>query len=212
MQVLATNKTSILHAVKTLQKGGAVVYPTDTSYGLGVDAMNLSAVKKLYKIKRRGSKKPVHVVVSSQAQAQKLVRMSPLSVKLFKNLLPGPLTLVLRLKAKNRSLRTLSAGTGSLGIRMPKNNVALRLVRALGRPITATSANPSRDLSGGYDAYSAKEVILQFRKKKHKPDLVLDGGRLRKVRPSSVVAIVDERVKIIREGPISKRRIENALR
>ncbi|MCL5435599.1 MAG: L-threonylcarbamoyladenylate synthase [Patescibacteria group bacterium] len=214
MKISKCNEQSIQAAVRTLKAGGCVVFPTDTAYGLAVDATNKKAVRRLYRIKGRNFNKPVHVVVSSLAQAKKLVRFTPLAERLFKKFLPGALTLVLPLKYNSpspplklrggrRGLWILSAGTGTLGIRMPNNHVASALVKKFGRPITATSAN----VSGESVCYSAAAVVAQFKGRKFQTEMILDSGRLPKVKPSTIVAIKQQSVKILREGPISRKQI-----
>src|SRR3989338_4903660 len=116
---------SLVAAVKILNSGGSVVYPTDTAYGLAVDATNVKAVQKLYKLKGRNFKKPVHVIPPSRPSLAKLVKLSSAAEALIDNLMPGLLTLVLPLKAKGKSWAMLSATTSTLGIRRPTNTLAL---------------------------------------------------------------------------------------
>ncbi|HTL39810.1 MAG TPA: L-threonylcarbamoyladenylate synthase [Methylomirabilota bacterium] len=196
----------INEAVKILQAGGIVVYPTDTAYGLAVDATNATAVKKLYRLKGRDFKNPIHVIPPTKDWIEKLVVLSKPAKKLIDELMPGPLTIVLPLKAKGRSWQLLSSGTRTLGIRRPKYKLALDLAMLLGKPITTTSAN----LSGQPTCYSSPEVQKQFENSKVKPDYYLDGGKLKKTKPSTVV-LVSDRVKILREGPISLKQIKNVL-
>ena len=184
--------------ITALKKGKAVVFPTDTSYGLAVDATNPKAIKKLYKIKGRDFNKPVHVVVSSLGQAKKIVEWNGAASKLAKKFFPGALTLVLGLRPKGQALSRLSAKTGFLGVRMPKNKIALDLSRLLKNPITATSANRS----GEPDCYSADEVLSQFQKSKYKPDIIINAGRLLKRKPSTVVKIDNHKISILRQGPV----------
>lgn len=200
-----------------------MVFPTDTAYGLGVDATNSKAVMRLFKIKKRRPTKPVHIVVSGFAMAKRYAKFSPQAEKLFRKFLPGKLTLILPFKPPPSSLRarlrrtrsvppqmgegssyrTLSAGTGTIGIRMPKDKIALGLVKKLGRPITATSAN----ISSAPTAYSVSQIKWQYRNKKLKPDFYLDGGKLNKVRPSTMVRLTGSRIEILRRGPITKKQI-----
>jgi len=217
------DKQGVDQAVFLLRQGKSVVFPTDTAYGLAVDATNIEAVRKLYLIKGRSFNKPVHVIVNSLKQAKKLALFNSLAEKLFRKFLPGPLTLVLPLRPpfhlplmrgrkrgghrrKSEALsaiKLLSAGTGTLGVRMPKNRIALSLVRGLGRPITATSAN----ISGQPACYLVAEVTAQFEKSRIKPDLILDSNKLPRVKPSTVVDLTGQSVKILRQGPISKKQI-----
>ncbi|MBI2356362.1 MAG: threonylcarbamoyl-AMP synthase [Candidatus Doudnabacteria bacterium] len=209
----ARGEGSVSKAVKTLKAGGIVVYPTDTSYGLAVDATNVIAVRKLYKLKGRGFKKPVHVICSYSNTAPyysigKIVKLNTHAKKLIKKFWPGPLTIVLPLKAKGKSWQMLSAGTRTLGVRYPAHKLARALVEELGKPITTTSAN----IAGGPDCYSISEVKKQFAKSKLSTNITfLDGGGLPKTKPSTVVSLI-EHVKILREGPITKKQIEKALK
>src|SRR5687768_13140486 len=93
----------LIEAVKVLHKGGIVAYPTDTAYGLAVDATNVKAVKKLYKLKGRNFQNPIHIIPPTRVSISKLVKLNPAAVKLINNLMPGPLTLVLPLKASGQS-------------------------------------------------------------------------------------------------------------
>lgn len=185
----------IKQVIKILKSGGIVVYPTDTSYGLAVDATNQRAVRKLYKLKGRDFKKPIHVIIPDKyfhASKHRSIRLSGIVglnwqvKKLMKKFWPGPLTLVLPLKSRSAGLRILSAGTKTLGIRMPNNKIALELVKKFGKPITTTSAN----ISGKNDCYSIDQVKKQFKNLNFRPDYYLDGGKLPKIKPSTVVSLV----------------------
>ena len=209
MKIVKADSNGIESAVNYLTQGKAVVYPTDTAYGLGVDATNLKAVKQLYKIKGRSFKKPVHVVVSGLAMAKKYAKFDRVTEKLFKKFLPGPLTLVLESRIWNMEYgKILSAGSDTLGIRMPDNRIALALVKKLGRPITTTSAN----LSGGPTPYAVADSISQFKNKKQRPDLYLDAGRLPPQKPSTIVKVSKDKIKILRKGPIGLRKIQTAIK
>ena len=193
-------------AVKILKAGGVVAYPTDTAYGLAVDATNAKAVTKLFAVKGRDFKNPIHVIPPTKAWIAKLVKLTPQAEKLIDGFMPGPITLVLSLKAKGASWQKLSAGTKTLGIRRPKNKIALDLAVLLAKPITTTSAN----VSGQPNCYSVAEIKKQFNKSKIKPDFYLDGGKLPKTKPSTVVSLV-RGVKIIRLGPISEKEIKKCI-
>ncbi len=203
----------IIHAINLALKHGKVVaYPTDTSYGLAVDPTNAVALKKFYAIKERSIKKPVHIIVSSVQQAKKYVQWNMSAEKLSKKFWPGQLTLVLPVKSKESFVKTFAASTGSLGLRMPKNLIALDLVKAFKKPLTATSANPAGAKRGGYDSYSAEDIVKQFSKLKHKPDIIIDAGKLSKRKPSTLVKVVRENeFEILRTGPITKKQISKIL-
>lgn len=205
--------SSLDKAVSALESGQTVVYPTDTAYGLGVDGTNITAVRSLYKVKGREKRKPVHIVVDGLVMAKKFAKFDKLAERLFKNFMPGALTLVLPLQDKflstdrNNPWRVLSAGIGTIGLRMPDNRVALQLVKKLGRPISTPSANPA----GGDTPYSVLESYKQFVNKKYQPDLYLDTGFLPKRAPSTVVLLNNGKIEILRHGPISKKQIQKLI-
>jgi L-threonylcarbamoyladenylate synthase len=196
----------INHAVRVLKAGGVVVVPTDTAYGLAVDATNKQAVELLYKMKGREFDKPIHVIYPSDEWLLENVKVNKTAQKLMDKFLPGPLTLILPLKSEDEVLKRISGPLG-LGVRYPKHKIILKLVSLLGRPITATSAN----VSGQPDTYSIVEARRQFVSSKVRPDYYLDVGRLERIKPSTVVTIDKKNVKILREGPITEKQITKAL-
>ncbi|MBX4187107.1 MAG: threonylcarbamoyl-AMP synthase [Candidatus Doudnabacteria bacterium] len=191
-----------------MKSGGVVVYPTDTAYGMAVDATNTAAVEKLYRVKGRDFKKPVHVIPPSQQAIGQFAKVSQTAKKLMRVFMPGPITLVLPLKSAAKNWKKLSAGTKTIGVRIPDHTLALQLVKALGKPITTTSAN----VSSQPNCYSVPEVTKQFANQAYKPDFYLDGGKLRKLKPSTVVLLTEEHAKIIRPGPIKETEIKRALK
>lgn len=212
VKLTKNNRQQVLElAAAFLRAGKIVVYPTDTAYGLGADGLNLSAVRRLYLTKGRSFKQPVHVLLPSVAAAKKLMRWNSTAQKLADKFLPGALSIALPFKSKNKSLLKLSAGTGMLGFRLPKNGFAIELAKKFGRPVTATSANPSGKRAGGFTPYSAEEVLQQFTGRKHQPDLIIDAGRSLCRKTSTFVRIIDDVVEILREGPISNKKIRETL-
>jgi L-threonylcarbamoyladenylate synthase len=128
------------HAVAALKRGEVIVYPTETLYGLGADALNLDAVEKVFQLKGRDPQTPIPVLIADREMLGALVdEIPPLAKKLMASFWPGPLTLVLTAR-KNIPSALLNAD-GGIGVRISSEPVATGLVRALGRPITATSAN-----------------------------------------------------------------------
>lgn len=206
------NHKNIIRAVALALKHGKVVaYPTDTSYGLAVDITNKKAVDLLYKIKDRPKKQPIHLVVSSVSEAKKISVWNKYADKLAKNFWPGALSLVLPLASKSISIAQFSGGTGTIGLRMPDNKIAMDLVKALGRPMPAVSANPAGK-NAGVDSYSAQAIIDQFDKQKYKPDIIINAGRLPKRKPSTLIAISDDgNHTILRHGPVTETKIKKTL-
>lgn len=197
------HKQIIRELIQALKQGKVVAYPTDTSYGLAANVTNIRAINQLYKIKGRNFNKPIHIVVPSIAYAKKIVKWNVVADKLSNKFLPGPLTLVLKLKIKNEKLKILSSGTGFLGVRMPKNQIALDMAKFLKLPITTTSANRS----GQGDCYSLDDILKQFNTVKIKPDIVINAGKLPKRKPSTLVKIDGDKIEILRKGPISEKEI-----
>ncbi len=205
---LKNHKKIISQITEALREGKVVAYPTDTSYGLAVDISNQEALKRLYKIKERQKTQPIHILVPSISYAKEIVNWDEQIEKFANKYWPGPLTLVLKLKSREKVYKTLSGNTGFLGVRMSKSKISQDIVASLGSPITTTSANPSKHISGGKDSYSGEEVFRQFEKQKHKPDLILDAGKLVKTKPSTLVKIDGQIYEILRVGPIKETEIK----
>ncbi|HWP46492.1 MAG TPA: L-threonylcarbamoyladenylate synthase [Candidatus Limnocylindrales bacterium] len=192
-------------AVEILREGGIVVCPTDTGYLLGGDGLREEVIRKIFEIKGRSFNKPIHLVVSDKEMAQRLAVWNEKAEKLFRELLPGPLTLILKKKEIVPDL--LVSGTGKIGLRMPGNNLVLQLVAAAGVPITATSANSS----GKESPFTVEEVLQQLEEGLERVDLILDQGETLYRRSSTIVDISEETPKVLREGPISPQQIFTIL-
>ena len=190
-------------AIGALKRGEVIVFPTETFYGLGADALNEAAVKRVVSLKGRNLESPIAIIVADGEMLKDIVMDVPaVARKLMERFWPGPLTLVLPGK-KNLPAPLLSRG-GGVGVRISSHPLATRLARELGRPLTATSANPS----GKEPARSMEEAMSYF---SNRIDFFLDGGRLKGRKGSTVVEIVDGRLKIIREGVIVREELEKAL-
>ncbi len=183
-------------AIEVLKNGGLVVFPTDTVYGLLVDATNEKAVEKLIEFKNRPPGKAISVFVNEK-MINDYVEVSEKSSQLLKKLLPGPFTIILPSKHAVSSL--LESEKGTLGVRIPDNDLISQLVTAFGKPITATSAN----LGGQSPHYSVSSLLHQISKEKHKLiDHIVDGGQLPRNKPSTVVDLSQQEMKIIRQGDV----------
>jgi len=177
-----------------LRRGGLVAFPTESFYGLGADALDEAAVARVFQAKGRPETKPVLVLVESVAMAEDLVADLSEEVRgLMARHWPGPLTLVLR--ARPHVPPALTAGTGTVGVRMPGHAIAGALVRAAGRPITAPSANPS----GAAPPTTASEVRAYF---PAALDLILDGGATPGGTGSTVADCTVWPPRLLRAGPV----------
>jgi L-threonylcarbamoyladenylate synthase len=145
--ILGPSPDSIAQAAQTLRSGGLVAFPTETVYGLGADATNDQAVAAIFQAKGRPSFNPLIAHVADDADAALLGRMDERAQELAKRFWPGPLTLVLERTPDCPVSLLASAGLGSVAVRMPAHPVALDLIRAVGRPLAAPSANRSGRVS-----------------------------------------------------------------
>ncbi len=179
-------------AAAVLERGGMVAFPTESFYGLGVDALNADAVARVFEVKGRPESKPVLVLVDSVAMAEALAPGIPAGVReLMARHWPGPLTLVLT--AAPSVPEALTAGTGTIGLRMPGHAVALALVRAAGLPVTAPSANP-----GGQPPPATAAAVSEYFG--GRLDLILDGGPTAGGPASTVADCTAWPPRILRQG------------
>ncbi|OGG69423.1 threonylcarbamoyl-AMP synthase [Candidatus Kaiserbacteria bacterium RIFCSPHIGHO2_12_FULL_53_13] len=204
-------------ASEILHIGGVILYPTDTLYGLGVDALSDAAVAKVYALKGRDERKPIHCIVTNMDMVSEYAKVDDVERRLAARFLPGPLTLILK---KREGIETgIARGIDTIGIRIPDYPFCLALAKKFGKPITTTSANRSgqktgrnvkeilEQLSGG-DAYAS---LLPARRSLgaggqktaiENIDLVIDAGELPGRLPSTVVDVSGDRPLILREGAI----------
>lgn len=181
--------------IKILKKQGLVVFPSDTVYGLLVDATDEKAVKKLIEFKNRPPGKAISVFVSNFSMIEDLVFLDERQRMILEKILPGPYTIVLKSKHKISTL--LESEKKTLGIRFTNFRFINYLVDCFGKPITATSAN----LSNKSPHHSIKSLLKSLPKSKQKLiDLIVDGGYLPRNKPSTVVDLTEENVKILRKG------------
>ncbi len=190
---LILNKT-----LKVLKKGGLFVFPTETCYGLGADATNAIAIKKLFLYKTRREGKPLSVAVSDSKMASKYVEINEIAENIYKNYLPGPITVVS--KGRGQVAKGVESEYGTLGIRIPKNKLVLEIISSFNKPITATSANIS------YQAkpYTIASLLKDTPKKNRDSiDLIIDAGKLPHRETSTVVDTTMNNLNIMREGQIN---------
>jgi len=201
--VQANQAAHLTAAVSALKRGEVIVFPTETLYGLGADALNFSAVEKVFHLKGRDPNNPFPVLVADLAMVDSLVAaISPLAKLLMTRYWPGPLTLVL--PARTEIPRALVNSRGGIGVRLSSQPLATELVRLLGHPLTGTSANPSGQ-PGAQTVAQAKNYFSE------KISVYVDGGALRSRTGSTVAAIEKDRLRIIRDGEISREALADAV-
>ena len=191
------------HAAYVVAAGGLVAFRTDTFYGLGSDPFDAGALERINALKGRDGK-PILVLVADAGDELRLVSgVSRAFEVLAARHWPGPRTLVAAARAEVPEL--LTAGTGTVGVRLPDDASVRALVRACGGLLTATSANPAGEPPGR----TAEEVARYFEKA---PGLVVDGGPTRSELPSTVIDVSGARPRLVREGVVTRAELEATLR
>ena len=195
-------KEEIVKAAAIIRTGGLVAFPTETVYGLGANALDADAVKKIYEAKGRPSDNPIILHVCDLKMAESVVELNWRARYLMERFWPGPLSLVLN--AKSVVPERTRGGLSTAAIRMPDNAIAMELIRASGVPIAAPSANKSGRPSPT-DAQTVKEDIGDA------VAIVLDGGPTRVGLESTVLDVTGDDPVLLRPGGISKEDIEQVL-
>jgi len=184
-------------AVAAIEHGGVVALPTETFYGLAADAFNERAVERVADLKSTPADSPVLLLIADPAQADTVADSLPDKFRELTELFwPGPLTLVV--PASARVPRRVTAGTGTVAVRVPGLALPRRIARALGRPITGPSAN----LHGLPPCRTAVEVVEMFGEEL---DMVLDGGPTPGGKPSTILDLSGPEPRVLRDGllPVS---------
>ncbi len=191
---------AIAFAVSLLRTGHVIAVPTDTVYGVAADGLNPDAIRRLYEVKERPTDKPIPLLLADIEDVWHVIRSFPAGAhRLAQAFWPGPLTLVL--PARPELPKVLLAGGDTVGVRIPACEPLRALIRRLGRPLAATSAN----LSHHPPALTAQDVMDQLG---GRIPLILDGGPTPGGRPSTVVDCTADQPIILREGPIPAEEIQ----
>lgn len=211
MQLSSENGSEIAqNAAQILAVGGVVLFPTDTLYGLGADAFSNEAVDKIYAIKGRDEGKPIHALVSDLKMAAQYAEITP-DVRLAVERLPkGKVTFICKKKPGHES--GICRGLDTFGFRIPDNEFCVEMMRAFGKPITATSAN----VAGEEPQRSIEAILAQFEHSNIPQNVgminvVVDGGELPMSAPSTVISFAGDLPKILRVGAVSAADVRAAL-
>jgi L-threonylcarbamoyladenylate synthase len=199
--ILTSDPQSIMEALNMLKKGGLVVFPTDTVYGLAVPINNQSGINRLFEVKGRDFNKAIAVLIGTQTHLPQLTTgFSMKAQKLADKFWPGALTLVVDIRP---GLPPNLSPYPTIGIRMPNHPFALALLQKTG-PLATTSAN----ISGGANTITAQQVLEQL---DGKIDLLIDGGQTPGAVPSTVVDCTKPELTILRQGSIHEEELQQAL-
>jgi len=201
MEILDLKKENkdkvIAKTIEILKRGGLIIYPSETCYGLGADATNPQAVAKVLQFKGERKGKPILIAVADKKMAQDYVEINEMAENLYQNFLPGPVAVVS--KSKGKVAPGIESANQTLGIRIPNYPLVLEIIRQFGRPITSTSANPS----GKKPPYSLKDVLKYTSKKRlGLVDIFLDAGQLPIRPPSTIVDTTLQEPTVLRQGEI----------
>ncbi|MDX6384862.1 MAG: L-threonylcarbamoyladenylate synthase [Blastocatellia bacterium] len=190
-------------ASDVIGRGGVIAFRTDTFYGLGADPFQREAVEKIKQLKGREDHKPILIVISDRAAVARFVaEPTPHFELLARRFWPGPLTLIGR--ASGIVPDAITAGTQTVGVRLPGDGAVCELVAACGGALTATSANPSTR----QPAETAQQVLEYFGES---IDLIVDGGKAVTEQPSTVVDVSGADARLVREGVIAWSEIQAAI-
>lgn len=189
-------------AVRLLQAGELVCFPTDTVYGLGAAVSNEEAVRRMFSVKGRAPSKAVPLLAADTLMAERVGEMTPLAQKLALKFWPGALTIVVAKKGGFFSLAL--GGQTTVALRVPDRDFPRDVAKMLGEPITGTSANRS----GARPPVSASEAAFQMG---DLVALVIDGGRTPGGKESTVIDVTGESAKILRAGAVSREELERVL-
>lgn len=193
------NYIKLKEAVEIIKGGGIVVFPTETVYGIGANALDEKAIKRLYKVKQRPLVQPFSLLVSDMDMVNELASdITELEYKLMEKFFPGPLTIILKKKKIIPNITT--SGQETVGIRMPDGKIARKLVEYANVPI----ATPSANITGKPSGTKIEDVIKDF---EGKVDYFIDGGKSKIGKPSTIVKVIDNVPHILRMGSITESQI-----
>lgn len=200
------DKEILEQAVRLINKGEVIVCPTDTGYAFSANAMDTRAIARVFHLKGRSFSNPIHIAVRSIEQADTYAMVDKVARYLASHYLPGALTLVMSKKETVPSM--LVAGMDTVGIRIPDNEVILKLVEMTGYPLTTTSANAS----GSPTPYSVEEIQAQLGDNINDVSLILDQGPLKVHELSTIIDLTITPPQLIRQGLISWLEIRELLK
>jgi L-threonylcarbamoyladenylate synthase len=196
-------KEEIKKIAQKLKKGGLIIFPTDTLYGLGGNALNKNIVKKIFNLKKRPTSKPISINIAYKKDLKKYVKKIPTSAKkLIKEFWPGPLTIIFE---KSKIIpNELTGGSPYIGVRIPDNKITLEIIKKSGLPLTSPSAN----LSGKKPPTTAKQTKKDFL---NKVNIIIDGDETTTKEGSTIIDLSKEKSLILREGAIPIKKLNKFI-
>lgn len=204
MPILPASDETLDMATQILLAGGTIVHATETCYGIACDLTNRDAVTTLFEVKKRSHDKPVSALFASVNEAKKYVQWNEAADQLAKQHLPGPLTIILRVRPDTPSPLFVTPHPAdhllnqTIGVRISSHPVAQELCTRAQKPLSTTSANISDEPS----PYSTQEITKQFEHSTPKPELVMDAGVLPFQPPSTIIDCTSGMMHMVRQGSI----------
>ena len=199
MNIISCDDKGIKEIVKVYEKGGIIVYPTDTVYGIGCNPFNKNSVSRIYDMKKRSGEKKFPILGFSNRELKKIVKFNSNAEKISEKFWPGQITMLLPIR---KEITNQIENNGKLAVRVPNNECVLSILKQC-KLIIGTSANISGEESI-LDSNDCKQKLPEI-------DVLVDAGKITSLGESTIIEFVDDELKIIREGSISKNEIERAL-
>ncbi len=199
MDIVTCNEQGISQIVEAYQNGQIIAFPTDTVYGLGCNPLNKDSVSRIYDLKKRSGEKKFPILGFSKKDLEKIVEFNPKAEKISERFWPGQVTLLLPIR---KELSKQIENNGKLAVRVPNNECVLSILKQC-KLIVGTSAN----ISGEKSILDPNECKMRL----SEIDILVDGGRIKSFGESTIIDFVDNEIKIIRKGSVSKNEIEEAL-
>lgn len=189
MKIIKQNKKNQTEVVNFLNKGGVIIFPTDTVYGFMADATNKKAVDKIYKYKKRSKKKPLPVFVSDIKMAKIISVVDKKQEKLMKKYWPGKYTLVV---SRQKNIKIYDKSKETIAIRIPRYNPLISIIKRIKKPLVQTSVNISDEPS----LNKISEIVERFN---GADILIVDGGDFKKNKASKIIDITGQKINILRK-------------
>ena len=199
MDIVTCNEEGISQIIEAYQNGRIIAFPTDTVYGLGCNPLNKDSVSRIYDLKKRIGEKRFPILGFSKKDLKKIVEFNPKAEKISERFWPGQVTLLLPIR---KEISKQIENNGKLAVRVPNNECVLSILKQC-KLIVGTSAN----ISGEKSILDPNECKMRL----PEIDILVDGGRIKSFGESTIIDFVDNKIKIIRKGSVSKDEIEEAL-
>ena len=199
MDIIRCDEQGISQIIEAYEDGRIIAFPTDTVYGLGCNPLNKDSISRIYDIKKRSGKKRFPILGFSKKDLEKIVEFNSKAEKISEKFWPGQVTLLLPIR---KEITKQIDNDGKLAVRVPDNECVLSILKQC-KLIIGTSAN----ISGEESILDPNECKMRL----PEIDILVDGGKIKSYGESTIIDFVDDEIKIIRKGSVSKDEIEEAL-